>query len=171
VGAFTPKGERGHIAAAFSQSQSPCLPGIKEISRQDGNCHPGQDTAGNKAERKTTHRSQAHDEQKIGKTAEEKSEEAVHISSGEPLRPSLGLHAKTLIGNRPLGKRDGRTGVPRLQRSGPWRIDNPALPDWAHVWRTALRAIDEHTVANSVVPCYFSSSMLMRPHRAACIAD
>jgi hypothetical protein len=35
---------------------------------------------------------------------------------------------------------DAMTRVPRLRRSIIIRIDNPALPGWADVWRPALRA-------------------------------
>jgi hypothetical protein len=34
------------------------------------------------------------------------------------------------------------TRVPRLRRSGPHRTDTPALPGWADVWRSALRAFE-----------------------------
>jgi hypothetical protein len=45
--------------------------------------------------------------------------------------------------------------VPRLRRSDPLQIDFPALPGWADVWRSALRAL--HLWPS--LPCHFSLNL------------
>jgi hypothetical protein len=45
--------------------------------------------------------------------------------------------------------------VPHLRRSDPLQIDFPALPGWADVWRSALRAL--HLWRS--LPCHFSLNL------------
>ena len=88
-GRIDAEGDGGDIAAAFPVRQAARLPGVEEVSCEDGDRRTGQDAAGDEAQGKAADGRQAHDQEKIRKAAEEEAEEAVHVSGCEPGQISL----------------------------------------------------------------------------------
>src|SRR5580692_3980659 len=83
-GRIDAEGDGGDVAAVFPARQAARLPGVEEVSREDGDCRTWQDAAGDEAEGKAADGGEAHDQEKIRKAAEEEAEETVHVSGCEP---------------------------------------------------------------------------------------
>ena len=61
-GRIDAEGDRGDVAAALAARQAARLPGVEEVSCQDGDRSTGQDAAGDKTQGKATDGGKAHDQ-------------------------------------------------------------------------------------------------------------
>jgi hypothetical protein len=77
----------GYIVAAGLPRQSVSLPRIKQITKKNGECHGGQNSAGHQLLGEAAKRSQAGNQKQIRKAAEKKPEETVEIARDKPSRP------------------------------------------------------------------------------------
>jgi len=59
------------------------LPGIEEVSDKDGNGDAGEDLAGYEVDGETADGGEADDEEQVGESGKEETEEAVYVARGE----------------------------------------------------------------------------------------